>query len=215
MIATYVLEACAAGACLLSCATQTPVNTSAHGQADGSSTSKSSVSSTETRTHISHSSSSDANSTKLDFIPVTQRIFRDELGLGHLQSPRGTYGVEAHGTPDFIMARTGRPISPAELAAWIQHDPRYSSGMPIYLFACETGNGTHSYAQRLADVMKVTVVAPDTRLWVQKGGAFAVSGATYKRSLGILPVGDAMPDHAKRGNMKTFLPATFTLADAR
>ncbi len=215
MIATYVLEACAAGACLLSCAVQTPVNTTAQGHTNGSSTSKSSVSSTETRTHFNHSSSSDANSIKLDFIPVTQRIFRDELGLGRLQSPRGTYGVEAHGTPDFIESRTGRPISPAELAEWIHRDPRYSPGMPIYLFACETGNGTHSYAQRLANVMKVTVVAPDTRIWVQGGGDFEVSGATYKRALGIIPLGDAMPDHAQRGNMKTFQPATFTLADVR
>lgn len=212
MIATHILETCAAGACLLSCASQTPVNTTSQGQTGNRSAIESSVSSTETRKRVTPSNSKDGNSIKLDFIPQHQRVFREELGLGRLRSPCGTYGIEGHGTPDCIKSRTGRPISPAELAAWIHRDPRYQTGMPIYLFACDTGRGSRSFAQQLADVMQAPVVAPTERLWPRKGGNYETGAATCKKALGFIPLGEGIRDPAQQGEMKNFLPDTPLLA---
>ena len=98
---------------------------------------------------------STGNRIKLDFIPLPERLTRQSDGYGGVQAPEGSYAVEGHGSPDYIISRTGRQISPGELSAWIRRDPRYSPGVPVTLFSCDTGKGREPFAQRLASLRRI------------------------------------------------------------
>ena len=150
--------------------------------------------------------------TMLDFIPTEERLKRSRNGTPQLKAPPGTYAVEGHGTPHAMKFRNGQPLTPEVLADRIHMDPSYRPGMPVYLLSCETGAGSHSFAQQLADEMQTPVVAPTAKLWFFKGGAYTIAEAQTKTALGFIPVSEEIRDPSRPGYMKTFTPSTVVLA---
>jgi hypothetical protein len=111
---------------------------------------------------------------KLDLVPLKERQERAQLGYKRLRVPKGTYGVEGHGSPRCMYFKTGEVLTAPELAKWIRNDTRYVRNMTVYLLACDTGKGKYSFAQELADVLQTEVYAPTERLWIHRNGTFSV-----------------------------------------
>lgn len=155
-------------------------------------------------THPAHGS---GNTVKLDFIPADERVMRNSGGYGRIEAPRGTYGVEGHGDPGTMFFRNGQTCTAQELARWIRNDSRYTPGMTVYLFSCETGKGSRSFAQKLADELRAKVVAPTEKLWLVKNGGYTVAREQAGRILGFIPAAKERADAKKPGIMKTFSPA--------
>lgn len=107
-----------------------------------------------------------------------------------------------------MLFRNGQMMSAADLALWVRRDRRFAPSTPVYLFACETGKGPHSFAQDLADELRVPVIAPTEMLWRKRNGGYLVSGSRRKTLGGFIPYGEASPDPEAPGEMKTFLPRT-------
>lgn len=91
--------------------------------------------------------------------------------------------VGAHGNPVNIVDQSGRPLSPAALAALIQQDPAYQSGETVLLLSCNTGvtpsakwNKAGSFAKLLARSLNANVQAPDHFGWLFSNGAFESRG---------------------------------------
>lgn len=144
---------------------------------------------------------------KLDFIPSEERTSRARRGYPSMSSPEGSYGVEAHGAPDSIFCKNGDPMSANDLAWWIKNDSRYGAGMTVFLMCCETGKGSHCFAQQLADILGATVVAPTEKLWPLQDGGFVVAKERTKRTLGIFTTTEQRADTERLGEMRTFAPS--------
>lgn len=149
---------------------------------------------------------------KLDFIPVEERRSRTTRGFPSVTAPEGAYGIEGHGSPDSVFCRTGEPMTAKELASWIVNDPRYRSGMTVYLLCCETGKGSRPFAQKLADTLGTDVVAPTEKLWPLQTGLYVVAQERTRKSLGVFDVGIQRADISRLGEMRTFHPSAGTLA---
>lgn len=156
---------------------------------------------------ILKSTPEESNYVKLDFIPLPERAARTEFGCGRIESPKGTYGVEGHGLPDTMFYRTGERCSAVDLAEWIKSDPRYTKGMPIWLFVCESGKGDNPFAQSLADLMGVPVTAPTDKMWLDRGNGYAVCGEQPQKKFLGMTLNGKRRDTSKPGMMKEFLPA--------
>ena len=66
-----------------------------------------------------------------------------------------------------------------ELAARIKKHPRYKKGMNIELLGCFTGinvNPSQQYAQKLANILEVSVRGPDNTLWFHPDGRIQING---------------------------------------
>ncbi len=78
-----------------------------------------------------------------------------------------------HGQPDRVEHQTvnGQWVeySPQEFADIIRNDPEYHGGN-IRLLACQSGQLNGGFAQQLADIMQVRVLAPTEILWLSKDG---------------------------------------------
>ena len=151
---------------------------------------------------------------KLDFIPVEERRNRANRGFPCVTAPSGAYGVEGHGSPDSVFCRTGEPMTAKELASWIVTDSRFRPGMTVYLLCCETGKGKHPFAQRLADALGTTVVAPTEKLWPLQTGLYVVAEERTRKSMGFIDVGAQRADLSRLGQMRTFRPSQESLAMA-
>lgn len=143
---------------------------------------------------------------KLDFISATERRERSELGYKRLTVPKGTYGVEGHGTPKQMYFKNGKVLTARELARWIRNDPRYEPGVTVYLLACETGKGRNSFAQELADVLQTEVFAPTEKLWIQRDRGYSVNPADSAKLAAGGSVVSAATDADLPGLMKPFHP---------
>jgi len=98
-------------------------------------------------------------------------------------TPPDVYSIASHGDPDQIYDQSRTSWTPEELADCLLNDPesRYNPGMPIVLYACSTGQGENSFAQKLADILAsagapTTVFAPTKDLWVGPLGGMNVPG---------------------------------------
>ncbi len=143
---------------------------------------------------------------KLDFISSTERQKRAARGYARLKTVDGVYGVEGHGTPTHMYCKTGQKLSAPDLAQWIKNDRRYKRGMTVHLLACETGKGPRPFAQEVSDLLHAPVVAPTEKLWVHQDGNYSVTGASYVRVLGLIPIANGQADPDRPGEMKTFRP---------
>ena len=106
--------------------------------------------------------------------------FIDPLGLANinLYNPKGTrsenflykqtemlkldkyYTISGHGNKDFMQGPNSNRIDVDDLAKMIRNDPNYK-GQTIYLSSCSTGKGNNSFAQRLANKLNTSVIAPN------------------------------------------------------
>jgi hypothetical protein len=108
----------------------------------------------------------------------------------------GYYTVDMHGDPDSTYIGDDE-LSPADLAALIRADPNWT-GEPIRLFCCETGQGPHPFAQRLADELGVDVIAPTEMAWGYPDGSSLVSSLVVDR------FGNEFPKLPPDGTWRTF-----------
>lgn len=136
-------------------------------------------------------------SIRIDFLPSPERATRLSMGYPRVMAPKGAYGIEGHGDSRYVYCKQGRAMTAAELAQWVLRDPAYRQGMPVYLMCCETGKGRNPIAQKLADILGCTVVAPTERLWPLKDGRYIVAPPT--------PDG-RKADITRLGSMKHFQP---------
>ena len=78
-----------------------------------------------------------------------------------------------HGQPNKVEHQTvnGQWVeySPQDFADIIRNDPEYHGGN-IRLLACQSGRLDGGFAQQLADIMQVQVLAPTEILWLSKDG---------------------------------------------
>ena len=81
-------------------------------------------------------------------------------------SPPNTFTVGAHGGPTTVVDKSGKAITPKQLAEMIRKHPDYKAGMTVRLMGCNTGvspgPGKLSYAQKLANALGSKVEAPDS-----------------------------------------------------
>lgn len=108
--------------------------------------------------------------------------------------------VGGHGDPSSMVDQNYSEVLPEDLAEIIVKHPKYSPGMPIYLLSCETGKGPNSFAQRLADVTKSTVVAPDEILW------YSTDGQVKPYAMIKDADGNDVPDYSRPGHINKFTP---------
>jgi hypothetical protein len=120
------------------------------------------------------------------------------LDTAHLvEAEDGTYTIDMHGMPDGV--RIGRDkLTVEHLAALLEADPNWK-GQPIRLLACETGSGTNSFAQRLADRLGVPVIAPTGYVGCTEYGTMFVT----PRQVDVNGMPALSPS---TGKMRTFRP---------
>ncbi len=73
--------------------------------------------------------------------------------------------------------------------------------MPVVLFSCETGKGKNSFAQKLANELDATVIAPDEIIWIWPDGNYAIMGQTARITIGGKDNGafELVPDEKQPG----------------
>ena len=75
------------------------------------------------------------------------------------------------------------PVSPKQLANMIKHDSRWGASCNVVLYSCETGyGGVRSFAQTLANILKVAVYAPTDILTMDNGRPVKIdNGGTFQK----------------------------------
>jgi len=89
-------------------------------------------------------------------------------------------GVAGHGGPRTLLDRV-LPITPSALKELIVDLPNYSPDAPIYLYACETGQGENSYAEQLKNLMPNPVIAPEVLIDGDTKGIVLPDPATWRQ----------------------------------
>ena len=112
--------------------------------------------------------------------------------------PDGVFDLIAHGNSKCIeVSHNGedKKIDWRSAKRLIERMPGYKKGQPIRLLSCNTGSGSLSFAQNLANKMNVVVYAPNNFLWAWPWGEHAVYGRI-----------DDKPDYNKPGKFIMFVP---------
>ncbi len=112
--------------------------------------------------------------------------------------PDGVFDLIAHGTSTHIQVdHNGKSydIDWRSAKRLIERMPGYKKGQPIRLLSCNTGSGSLSFAQNLANKMNVVVYAPNNILWAWPNGNHAVLGSKGGR-----------PDRNQPGDFVEFVP---------
>jgi hypothetical protein len=98
--------------------------------------------------------------------------------------PNGQFDFIAHGNPSKvqIVRPNGQEVlvDHRVAARLIRQNPAYQPGQPVRLLSCSTGQGSRSFAQNLANKMRVPVRAPDDVLWAYPNGQMHVSKMVTK-----------------------------------
>ena len=102
-----------------------------------------------------------------------------EYGSTSLKKEENTFFVFAHGNKNVVYDdREGnrKPLNHIALSKMIKSNSQWKSGMIIKLGSCNTGDGTNSIAQKLANIMGETVIAPNWYYWPTHGNPNAQVG---------------------------------------
>lgn len=123
---------------------------------------------------------------------VTKDINNPESLYGELidkvPAQKGFYDIKCHGSPDSVKIFDS-VIDADELAKIIIMRKDYNN-QPIRLLSCETGKGNNCIAQKLSDLLGVSVLAPTEVIWAKSSGDYEVGTDKGKQN----------------GMMKTFIP---------
>ena len=120
-------------------------------------------------------------------------------GAEQIPELSGVYRIDIHGQAD-IVTIGDTVLHPRHLAKLIENDTRWA-GEPIWLFGCNTGADQNGFAQQLADLLGVEVIAPDG--WV--GGTYA--GDTFvTKSVQTTEEGIVVPAGPPDGTWRSFRP---------
>lgn len=112
--------------------------------------------------------------------------------------PDGVYDLIAHGSSTHIQIDhngRGYDIDWRSAKRLIERMPGYKKGQPIRLLSCNTGSGSLSFAQNLANKMNVVIYAPNNYLWAWPWGEHVVCGRTNGKA-----------DYTKPGEFIKFVP---------
>jgi RHS repeat-associated protein len=85
-------------------------------------------------------------------------------------SPPGVYAVGSHGDRLHVYDQNARQLSPLELAEMIKKDEKFKGKKAVLLFGCETGRDSLSFAQQLAEILQMPVVAPSAYVFYPQKG---------------------------------------------
>jgi hypothetical protein len=110
-----------------------------------------------------------------------------------IKAKPGSFDVAAHGNPDGIIVRLPKSerfpdglkvaVSPEEAAAIIRRMPGYTEGTPIRLIVCDTAvpgtGGVSPFGARLAQEMKIPVLAPTRKVWPYHDGSLEVMAGKF------------------------------------
>ena len=92
-----------------------------------------------------------------------------------MQSEDGIFSIGAHGSSDFILNMSNKPIDSLDLAGIIVNYNAFKSSKAVQLWSCNTGKGDNSFAQKLADIIGEPVIAPDGFLSVLPNGTYHIN----------------------------------------
>lgn len=109
---------------------------------------------------------------------------------------------DLHGNPESVAVWAGGQevsIGPSAFADVVRGDPGWQ-GSPVRLFSCDTGKGSESFAQLLADELGVEVYAPTELAWSDSTGQ-SWSATSYLDDWGI-----PRPTDPPDGEFVSFLP---------
>jgi hypothetical protein len=113
----------------------------------------------------------------------------------------GEYTFDAHGSSEHVFI--GDETLPArEVAELIEGDPRWG-GRPVRLFSCDTGRGEMPIAQKLADILKVKVTAPEGLAWSAADGRHGVYPIETRVVQGVVV---EVPNYNAEGSWREFHP---------
>ena len=113
----------------------------------------------------------------------------------------GFHDVIAHGTPGSILVEhNGRQVEiDHRTLSRLLSNNKESSGKPIRLLSCSTGQVTSGFAQNLSNKLNRPVSAPTDYLWADRTGSYYVAGG--------IRVGDRLvPDLSRMGTCVTYYP---------
>lgn len=91
------------------------------------------------------------------------------------------YQIAMEGNENYVYDENGGPLTAKELARIIRKTTGYKEGMPVDLYACNTGNTKYSsnpFAKQLAKELGVVVNAPSSYLWFNLDGTISIGGST-------------------------------------
>ena len=112
----------------------------------------------------------------LDYIPTSQRDYRNAIGIAAPNAPKGAFGIEGHGDAFGLLDKNGQGISAKTLAKELLNGlGGYKKGTPIYLFSCDSGAShflASAYAKKLAKAVGATVWSPDKLYWPGRNPEF-------------------------------------------
>lgn len=90
----------------------------------------------------------------------------------------GYFDFGCHGMPTSVAFGSHEPnMSPSLLAEYIRHHPDYTPGEGIRLLSCSTGKPQgvdYCFAEELANIMGVNVMAPSEDIFIRHDGTFCV-----------------------------------------
>ena len=88
--------------------------------------------------------------------------------------------VIGHGSPNGIMVN-GREEGAGAIARRIRESEEFVGGnQVVILLSCETGKEPNGFAKQLANILGVTVIAPDKKLYPEKTNDVFVVGLMYE-----------------------------------
>ncbi len=123
-----------------------------------------------------------------------------------LPTTRERFVVISHGNPEGILVN-GKMEKAWEVAIRIRNSKEFIGGHQIVqLYCCETGKYTNGFAQQLADILGVTVKAPDKKVYPLNGRM--VVGYKYKDTITGINKWDP-------GDWIEFVPKTIILRHKR
>lgn len=118
---------------------------------------------------------------------------------------KGVWSVWVHSNNEYAISITGKAMYPEELLSILRNNG-WKNGQPIVLYACDTGRGNNSFAEKLSQISNGQVVAPTARVWVRESRVQGVwhPASTPKGELKAGPTGKAIPDKSKPGTWRSF-----------
>ncbi|ERE39201.1 RHS repeat-associated core domain-containing protein, partial [Escherichia coli] len=144
----------------------------------------------------------------LNYYSPSDPIYKGSLNVREF--PTG-FTVGGHGSPTSMSddrIKKGSDLTIKQLASDIRANPKYHEGMPVVLFSCETGKGKNSFAQKLANELDATVIAPDEIIWIWPDGNYAIMGQTARITIGGKDNGvfELVPDEKQPRDFHKFTP---------
>lgn len=110
----------------------------------------------------------------LNLLPMSDNIHE----FANAWNPSGVFSVGAHGNPSIVQNQLSMPLTPTQLAGLIKNHPSFN-GQPVMLGSCNTGRSgpgdSAPFAQGLADVLGVPVIAPLDFAWFGPSGLLGAS----------------------------------------